>query len=182
MAKMNIIAAVDLAGGIGKKGGLPWHLPEDFKQFVRLTTETKDSDKRNAVIMGRKCWESIPEKFRPLKNRLSVVLSTSLKPSVSEDVIIANSIDEALNEIMAVERKIETIWNIGGRQIYELGLDYPNLHRIYLTQIEHNFETDVSFPQFDQEKFELENVGNTVTDKGGYEWKLMVYRNKQSSF
>lgn len=75
---MNLIAAVDTQMGIGKNDTLPWHLPKDFKQFVALTQTTEDPSKMNAVLMGRKCWDSIPEKFRPLSGRINVVLSASL--------------------------------------------------------------------------------------------------------
>lgn len=72
---MNLIVAVDDCGGIGRNGGLPWRLPAEMARFAKLTTSTVDSKKKNAVIMGRKVWESIPTKFRPLKNRFNIVLS-----------------------------------------------------------------------------------------------------------
>ncbi|CAD5205882.1 unnamed protein product [Bursaphelenchus okinawaensis] len=171
---------MDRTRGIGKNGTLPWHLPQDFKQFVRLTTETTDQNKRNAVIMGRKCWESIPNKFRPLKNRLNVVLSTSIAPSQTDDVVFCKSLEDAL-QILESNDKIETIWNIGGRQLYQLGLTTPNIHKIYLTEIQNDFETDVDFPDFDKDKFQVESVGEKVEDKG-QEWKLIVYKNKDTLF
>lgn len=79
---MNLIVAMDSAGGIGRDGQLPWHLPADFKQFVRLTKTTVDPAKRNAVLMGRKCWQGIPAKFRPLAGRLNVVLSRTMPAEV----------------------------------------------------------------------------------------------------
>jgi dihydrofolate reductase len=80
---MNIIAAVDKNFGIGKNNQLPWNLPKEYEHFVSLTTSTNEPGKLNAVIMGRKCWESIPEKFRPLKGRVNIVLSRTMKPEVS---------------------------------------------------------------------------------------------------
>lgn len=64
--------------GIGHAGGLPWRLRQDMAFFKKMTTNTVDSNKQNAVIMGRKCWDSIPVKFRPLSNRINVVLSRTL--------------------------------------------------------------------------------------------------------
>jgi dihydrofolate reductase/thymidylate synthase len=61
--------------GIGKDGGMPWNLPGDMAYFKDLTSRTRDAAKENAVIMGRRTWESIPARFRPLKGRINVVLS-----------------------------------------------------------------------------------------------------------
>ena len=61
-----VVAATASNFGIGKLGGLPWKLPGDMAFFKTLTTTTIDNKKQNAVIMGRKTWESLPEKFRPL--------------------------------------------------------------------------------------------------------------------
>lgn len=72
---IQLVVAVAKNLGIGKDGGLPWKLPGDMAYFKELTSRTKDSAKQNAVIMGRKTWESIPAKFRPLKGRINVVLS-----------------------------------------------------------------------------------------------------------
>lgn len=72
---MNLIVAMDDRGGIGRNGNLPWDLPAEMARFTKLTTLTTNRGNKNAVIMGRKVWESIPPKFRPLKNRLNVVLS-----------------------------------------------------------------------------------------------------------
>ena len=70
-----IVAACGKSLGIGLNGELPWRLKSEMKYFAETTSRTIDSNKINAVIMGRKTWESIPLKFRPLKNRLNVVLS-----------------------------------------------------------------------------------------------------------
>ena len=73
---VSLIYASTLTGGIGNKGELPWKLPADMA-FFREITSVAQQGKSNAVIMGRKTWASIPEKFRPLKGRLNIVLSGS---------------------------------------------------------------------------------------------------------
>ncbi len=74
------IVACTRDGGIGKEGRLPWKLSGDMAYFKRVTLDTEDvPGARNAVIMGRKTWESIPKSFRPLADRLNVVLSRNPK-------------------------------------------------------------------------------------------------------
>ena len=80
MRSVSCVVAATPSGGIGKDGTLPWSLPSDLKHFARVTSDVPagaPAGPRNAVVMGRKTWASIPEKFRPLKGRLNVVLSTS---------------------------------------------------------------------------------------------------------
>ena len=79
--KFDLIVAADQNLGIGLNGDLPWKLKGDLKYFRNLTIQTQDRNKINAVIMGRTTWESIPDKFRPLPNRLNIILSNSLKPN-----------------------------------------------------------------------------------------------------
>lgn len=108
---MNIIVAVDKCFGIGKNNTLPWHLRKEYAHFVQQTTSTRDPTKLNAVIMGRRCWESIPEKQRPLKNRVNVVLSRTMATKVEDRLIIANSIENALQllDVGQFRGKIETL-------------------------------------------------------------------------
>ena len=71
----SLIVAMDSQNGIGKNGQLPWHLPADLKHFKEITCTVRDPKKQNVVLMGRKTWDSIPEKFRPLPGRINVVLT-----------------------------------------------------------------------------------------------------------
>jgi len=75
--KINLIVAAAQNMGIGYKGGIPWVLRKDLALFAMLTKTTVSETMRNAVVMGRRTWESIPEKNRPLNNRLNIVLSRS---------------------------------------------------------------------------------------------------------
>ncbi|XP_038957638.1 dihydrofolate reductase isoform X1 [Rattus norvegicus] len=85
---LNCIVAVSQNMGIGKNGDLPWPLlRNEFKYFQRMTTTSSVEGKQNLVIMGRKTWFSIPEKNRPLKDRINIVLSRELKyPGVLSEI------------------------------------------------------------------------------------------------
>ena len=93
-----VVAACKQTRGIGAGGKLPWRLRGDMQYFKQLTRSTRNASKRNAVIMGRKTWQSIPEKLRPLADRLNVVISASLSRSdVPDSVVLAGSLEDALS-------------------------------------------------------------------------------------
>lgn len=146
---MNLIAAmVDTTQGIGLQNNLPWHLPREYAYFVKMTTKTVDPNKKNAVILGRRCWESVPANFRPLKNRINVVLSRSLIEPPAPGVLLAGSMEEAIRLLTSppYDEQVETIWNVGGTEVYAAGLRSPSCHRLYLTRIYDHFDADVFFP------------------------------------
>uniref|UniRef100_A0A8R1XMC4 dihydrofolate reductase n=1 Tax=Onchocerca volvulus TaxID=6282 RepID=A0A8R1XMC4_ONCVO len=171
---MNIIVAMDSCGGIGRNGDLPWRLPAELARFGKLTTSTRDSNKKNAVIMGRKVWESIPPKFRPLKNRLNIVLSTSMEEVIDKNIIVARSFESAVTLLQNMEN-IETIWNIGGRAVYELGLSSPLLHQLYITRVEGDFQADVFFPEVDYSRFIKSTESEEVHEENNIKYKYEVY-------
>ena len=116
-----VVVAATKEMGIGKDGKLPWKLPTDLKFFKDVTLQTSHSEKKNAVIMGRKTWESIPLKYRPLPGRLNVILTRSPKFSVGnvDDVVTYGSMDLALESLATApyDVLIEKVFVIGGGQI-----------------------------------------------------------------
>jgi dihydrofolate reductase len=74
MSRFTLIVAATKQNGIGRSGTMPWHIPKDLAYFSRVTTNAP-ATQLNMVLMGRQTWESIPQKFRPLKKRINVVLS-----------------------------------------------------------------------------------------------------------
>ncbi len=152
MRPFSIIVAVDLELGIGKDGSLPWNLPEDMKHFKELTTQTKSPDKRNAVVMGRKTWESLPEKFRPLPERLNVVLTRNENCNFDKNVLKSPSLPKALDLLNEDphHQSIESIFIIGGGEVFKQAVDREACQKIYLTQILAKFHSDVFFPKFDE--------------------------------
>ena len=120
-----IIVAATKELGIGLKGKLPWKLPADMAFFKELTTATESTEKMNAVIMGRKTWESLPSKFRPLPHRLNIVLTKEYLSSPEycpASVTKCSSLDSALDRLSDPDAspQIERIFVIGGAQIFRL--------------------------------------------------------------
>ena len=155
--KLSLIVAINNSNrGIGINGKLPWRISKDLKHFAKVTTYTSDPYKKNAVIMGRLTWLSIPKAFRPLPNRLNVVISSKMTKETSDcnlianedDVIFCKSFDDAI-ELLIKEyaEKLENIYAIGGNQIYRSSLSSKYLsselfYRIYLTRVYSEVECD----------------------------------------
>lgn len=157
--KLTLISALTWPGRvIGKDGGLPWKLSADLKRFKQLTTG-------HAVLMGRKTWDSLPEKFRPLPDRYNLVLSrqTPLNPRGATKV---RSVEEAVEKAGRWFDMREDqghalppdpqLFVIGGAQAYELAL--PLAKRLALTLIHHPFEGDAQFPGFDLKDWNAERI------------------------
>lgn len=143
--QFSIIVAVDEKMGIGIKNQLPWHLSADLKHFASVTQDAPVG-KQNAVIMGRRTWESLPEKYRPLPGRVNVVLSrefvfTERKPG--DGVYVWADFNVALNFVYSFVNKV---FVIGGATIFSRVIDSPYLSAIYITRVQGDFKCDVFFP------------------------------------
>ncbi len=137
-----IILAVDKENGIGIQGNLPWKLKSDMIYFREVTTTTLQKDKINALIMGRKTWESIPEKFRPLPWRKNIVLSRN--EFTSAWALHFFSLEEAIKSLKDDEN-IENIFIIWGAQIYNEAINKWIADMIYQTRIMWDFSCDTFF-------------------------------------
>lgn len=127
---MKAIMACDTHYGIGINNTLPnWKLKNDLKTFKSLTL----GNGNNAVIMGKNTWLSIGEK--PLLNRMNFVLSTTMSENNESNVWVYNDADELLNDICV--SSYDTVWIIGGYQIYDLFIEYCN--SIYLSRSHKQF-------------------------------------------
>ncbi|OWZ28427.1 dihydrofolate reductase [Cryptococcus neoformans AD2-60a] len=167
------IVAATAENGIGLNGGLPWRLPGEMKYFARVTTgETPSSDpsEQNVVIMGRKTWESIPSRFRPLKNRRNVVISgKGVDLGTAENSITYTDIPSALSSLRSTTKSDRSprIFLIGGSTLYTSSLlpstvpslnsststppqsfSQPLIDRILLTRILSPFECDAYLEDF----------------------------------
>ncbi|KAM0859403.1 hypothetical protein ACQ4PT_047224 [Festuca glaucescens] len=153
-----VVVAATRDMGIGKDGVLPWKLPGDLKFFKELTLTTSDPAKKNTVIMGRKTWESIPLKARPLPGRLNVILtrSGSFDFAMAENVVICGSMNSALELLASTPYclSIEKVFMIGGGQILRDSLNGPACEAIHLTDIQSDIECDTFIPPVDFSVFQ----------------------------
>ncbi|CAM0877509.1 unnamed protein product [Alopecurus aequalis] len=153
-----VVVAATRDMGIGKDGVLPWKLPCDLKFFKELTLTTSDPAKKNAVIMGRRTWESIPLKLRPLPGRLNVILtrSGSFDFATAENVVICGSMNSALELLASTTYclSIEKVFIIGGGQILRESLNGPACEAIHLTDIQSDIECDTFIPPVDFSVFQ----------------------------
>lgn len=148
MKKFSIIVATDSQNGIGKKGDLPWQLSKDMAFFKQITSYTEREGKKNAVIMGHKTWKSIPDKFRPLPDRLNIVASRESKLKVPAGVIHAPDLEELLDNLekLAETHNIDNFFVIGGGALYKTAITHAACDSVYLTQIKGDFKCDTFFP------------------------------------
>ena len=135
--KVSLIVAASENHVIGKDNDLIWHLPKDMKHF-------KETTQNHFVIMGRKNFESIPHKYRPLPNRTNVVITRQTSYE-AEGCIVVNSVEEALSK--AKEANDAEPFIIGGGEIYRLALENNLVDRIYITRVHKKYDGDTFFPE-----------------------------------
>ena len=178
MNSFNIVVALDQEYGIGKDGVLPWHLPEDLKHFKDITVQTEDPEKKNAVVMGRTTWESIPEKFRPLKGRLNIVLSRNKNIDLPQGVLSAVDIPalELLCQQLYDQGQIEKVFVIGGEQIFKQFIKAEACNTLYVTHILNSFECDTFFPSLEGSFDQTEK--SEMADSNGLKYYFANYAKK----
>jgi dihydrofolate reductase len=161
---ISMIAAVAENGVIGKDNDLVWNLPDDMRYFVEKT-------KGRHVIMGRKNYESIPAKFRPLPNRPNIILSRNAAFKADGCTTVAD-LDAAL-EIARTSGESEA-FIIGGAQIYKMGLEKANC--MYITEVKGTFDGDTFFPDFDKNLWkEVSRTSHAKDEKHDYAFDFVTY-------
>lgn len=134
-APLGLIWAQSRGGVIGQQGRMPWHLPEDLAHFRRVTAD-------RPVIMGRKTWDSLPPRFRPLPGRQNIVLTRQTGAALP-GAFLASDLPQAL----ALCPAGKPAWVIGGAQIYAQAL--PLAQQVWVTEIDADFPGDAYAPALD---------------------------------
>ncbi len=158
-----IIAAVARNGVIGRDGTLPWHLPEDLAHFRRVTIGCP-------VIMGRRTWESLPPKFRPLPGRHNIVV-TRQPGWRAEGATVAADLDAAI----AAAGDAARVFVIGGAELFAAAL--ARTRELVLTEIDAEMQGDARFPAWPRSEF-VEVARERGRSAGGIEFDFATYRRR----
>ena len=159
---LHLIYARAANGVIGKDNALPWHIPEDMAHFKQLTQGC-------AVIMGRKTWDSLPPRFRPLPGRTNIVV-TRQADWQAEGARRANSLADALAQCDAAG---QTVWVIGGAQLYAQAL--PLADRVEVTEVAQDFEGDAYAPVLGPEWHAAQRSAQANCSSNGLPFSFVSY-------
>lgn len=140
--QLKMILAMDLDGCIGKENGLPWRLRSDMLRFKRLTLGQGNS----AVLMGRTTWETIPEMYRPLVDRINIVVTRNREYTL-DNADVVYSIEDGVEH--AKSKNCDECWIIGGANVYEQCRDM--VEEVHLTSVETSNSGDVKVGLFGDE-------------------------------
>ncbi|OGG39877.1 hypothetical protein A2118_00090 [Candidatus Kaiserbacteria bacterium GWA2_50_9] len=157
-SRISLIAATGKNRELGFQGELLWHLPDDMRRFKELTMG-------HPVIMGRKTWESLPERFRPLPERTNIVV-TRQTGYEAMGATVADSFEDA-RTAAARAAGADEIFVIGGGELYREALPFAN--RLYLTLVDADADADTFFPPY-------EDIFTKVISDESREWNGLTYR------
>ncbi|MBA2424619.1 MAG: dihydrofolate reductase [Actinobacteria bacterium] len=163
--RVSLVAAVARGGVIGLEGGLPWRIPEDMRHFRELTIG-------HPVIMGRRTWDSLPERFRPLPDRRNVVVTRNAAWR-GDGAERASSLEDALRLLDGAPR----VFVIGGAELYAVTLSLAD--ELLLTEIDADVEGDTLFPPWERRAFEETSREQHVSE-AGIPFSFATYRRRPS--
>ncbi len=165
---ISLIAALAQNRVIGRNNDLPWSLPDDMKYFMQTT-------KGHHVVMGRKNYDSIPTKFKPLPNRTNIVVTRQTN-FMAPNCVVVNSLTAAVD--LAKKNKEEELFIIGGAEIYKLSMAIAT--KLYLTEIKTEIEGDTHFPKVDKSNWiEISRQRHTADERHIYAFDFVVYKRKE---
>ena len=161
MRTVSIIVAAAENNAIGRKGGIPWHISEDFKYFKRTTSG-------HPVVMGYMTWVSLPTKPLPKRENIIISIFPMEKPPF-DNVRVVSSLEEALEGVD------EEIFVIGGGYTYAQAMQYAD--RIYLTRVHKTVEdADTFFPEIQATEWTCRRVGELLhDDECNVDFEFLVY-------
>ena len=166
--KIAMIVAMDESGFIGKNGSLPWRMSSDLRRFKDLTS----GDGFNAVVMGRKTWDSLPGQYQPLPDRTNIVMSRDSSLQI-------DGAEVALYDGRAVEigysEGCDELWVIGGAEIYELMIQ--RCEEIHVTTVHTSVEGDARFPDWDRSQWTEDVIEeNAASEHDEYASTYSIWR------
>lgn len=167
---MNISLISALANNrvIGKDNDLPWRLPDDMKYFMQTTSG-------HHVVMGRKNYDSLPEKFKPLPNRTNIVVTRQMNFK-AHGCMVVHSIKQAIE--LAKSNHETELFIIGGAQIYKETLPLANY--LYLTEIDAIILGDTHFPDFNKNDWtEISRKSHSADEKHRFAFDFVLYKRKE---
>lgn len=165
MKNISMIVAVSDNQVIGKNNTLAWHLPDDMNYFSNMT-------KGHSVIMGRKNWESIPSKYRPLPNRKNIVITRN-SDFIEKKCDTVNSIEDAIT--ISRNNDEDEVFIIGGGEIYRLGFSF--IDKLYITEVKAEVDGDTFFPSWDKSNWkEISRIKHPIDNKHSYEFDYVIYK------
>jgi len=186
-----LVVAIDEEGGIGKDGRLPWpHMAEDMKRFHQITCEVDEKARSegssNVLVMGRKTFDSLPNGARPLKGRISVVVTSDASSKLDnawdgrnlQDVYFVPSYEDALSlcGVLREKRWGAKVFGIGGSSCYRALAEHADT--IYLTKVTGRYECDVFF-EYDESEF-ADCLTVTPTRQHFCEFKVLLRKTRAS--
>ena len=175
------IAAISSNRCIGKDNELPWHISADLQHFKKMTTANSDSDVKGIVIMGRKTFESMGSK--PLPKRVSFIITSQLDYAEQkglenkENAYVVHNLDDALTQAASLAHgaHLETIWVIGGEQVFKEAIMYTD--RIELTHVDTVInDGDAFFPELPSEFEAVQESEQIHDEKSALNFKFVSYR------
>jgi dihydrofolate reductase len=162
---IKLIYAASINNIIGRNNRLPWYLPYDIKRFKALT-------ENHVVVMGRKTWESLPLNYKPLSNRINVVLSSNKELNI-EGVIVVDNIETIINNLEGLGDK--DIYFIGGERVLTEAMEYAD--EIYLTSVNRVIDGDVKGPSIDHSKWIIRDRSD-IMRAGQLEYQFLTHCRK----
>lgn len=160
-----LIWAQGNGGVIGRDNTIPWRVPEDARYFRERTTG-------HPVVMGRRTWDSLPERFRPLPNRMNVVLTTDETWS-ADGAVVAHDLPGALRRAADADPELTVV--MGGEQIYTAAMPFADL--LIVTEIDIDVPGGDAFaPEIDTSTWRPHDAGAWATSEEGLRYRFCDYR------
>lgn len=161
---ISLIAAIAENLVIGKDNDLVWHLPDDMRYFMKTTLG-------HCILTGRRNYESIPLKYRPLKNRTNIVVTRQKNYSVGNEVILVNTVEQGIT--FARQYGESELFVIGGGEIYQQTLAIAD--RLYITEIKASFEGDTYFPEVERSQWkETSRIAHPIDSNHAHGFDFVV--------